>query len=667
MSIKKVKANIANNRKYIAISIILWILVSYSMYLAFGEEWYAARIQPRYVDSFESISDKDEKSLALIDGVVVEQNIKIRMKEINGLSLTFNAEKLSKEGDILVELYQRDNEELVASWQREVSDISLGLNCDFVLSEIVPIEESGEYTIRVSATDIAKNSLSLSLAKVPQGQEIDMLVNGVPSEYAMEYRFIDGNYSGLRFLALAFYIGMTATIFAVVFLFVNRVRLEWIFVVFTLIIGGMYLFALPPYTVPDEAAHFVTTYAYSGQVLGEKTVDNSGKVIVEDERLWGVNNSYPKKSDYDNYLRGALGMTSLSGRKEISTRIPINVGIHGYFPQVIGVSVGRVLHFNPEQILLIGRVFSLIWYVFIMYWAIKLMPFGKVGLFSIGTLPMTMQMVVSYNYDAVLFGACFFAVAYLLHLIYRQNRVSVKDVALLSALGVTIAAIKFVYLPILGLALFVPKEKFKSNKNKILAGITVLSLSIITVLCSRVSTVGALMVPHATNSTNPGEAISMGYFLQNIGEMFKIYWRTFEHEISYYISGMIASPLGWLEIWLPDIIVFAFLFIILFSFICSDEEKDEVTKGMRNFSWLVAAFMLFLSLTALLFDCTSVEAKQIAGFQGRYLLPILTLLIVTLRNRNVVLKRSINKYVILFLSYLHCGVIFFITLTVIGR
>lgn len=657
-----------NNKKIILISIFLWTIISYSMFLAYNEEWQQARNHQKYVLSFENAEGENEKeSIVLENGMNVSQTIKIGCEEFTGIALHFESEDVPSDGKLTIELIEKESGKNIETWSRSVGDIVYGQFCDFLLQEQVHTEKDSEYIINVSVTNIQLDSVSMPIVEVSDEQSVSMLLNSEESGYAVEYRIINGNYNALRFLAVAFYLGMSIAIFAVMFMGLKKVKTEQIFVVFTLIIGFMYMFALPPFSVPDEPAHFVQTYAYSSELLQEQVLDEEGLILVEDEKLWGAGQTIPTRDSYDRYFHAVLGQVSNSEKKESSTMSPMEASRWGYFPQIIGVSLGRLANLNSEQLLMLGKVFALVWYVFIMFWAIKIIPFGKMTLFTIGTLPMTMQMVVSYNYDSVLFGACFFLFAYLSQLIFQKEKVNAKDIALIGLFAMIIAAIKFIYLPILGLALFVPKEKFKSHKQKIVSAVLVSGLSVITLLYQKISVIQKLALPHVTNAANAAEAISIGYIIEHPRAIFNMFVRTIEHQLTYYISGMIASPLGWLEIWLPNIVVIGFIILLLLSVLFESGNKQKVNGWIRCFCCLIAGVMALLGLMAMLLDCTSITSSQIAGFQGRYWLPILPLIILVLQNEVFVVKKNIDKYLMLGLSYLHCVSIFYITLTIIGR
>jgi len=672
MNVQKWKSKIANDKKYILIAVGLWLLISYAMFLAYEDEWFQARIRPKYISSYENIMDSQDKKVFLANDMQLSQTIQIDNEQITGIALCFVAEQEMAEGTVIVEFVEKQSDTILGSWEQSVEDIQteaedIIMYSDFVLDEVLTIDKNNEYVIRVSAQSIQDDMLNITMIESNGKSDVSMTINGELSPYVMEYKISYGNHDILKFLQLAFYIGMTLSILVVVVMSLKKIKLEWMFIVVVLIMGMMYMFLLPPYSVPDEASHFVSAYAQSSQILGEKVLDDKGMIVVADEKLWGADEMYPDVGSYDKYFRGVLGIGTEPENKNISTRTPLSMDLACYFPQVVGISVARILGFNSEQLLYCGRFFSLLWYAFIMYWAIKKIPFGKMALFVIGSFPMTMQMVMSYNYDSVLFGVCFFTIAYLMQLIYEERRVGWKDILLLAVLAVVIAKIKFVYLPIIGLALFVPKEKFGSIKKKIVAAVVVLGVSGITILLQKMSVVQNLAVSHATNSLEQTEAISISYMLANPVAIVNLFFRTFEHELTNYLTGMVASPLGYLELWVPTLVAFAFIAVFIVSILGENQNRMDITLKIRIFSLGLAGIMAAMAFVAIICDCTPVNSQRIAGFQGRYLLPILPLTIILLKNKRVILSKNVDKYLILFLTYLHCFIILYVSCIIVSR
>lgn len=672
MNMRKWMSKVTVEKKYILVAAAIWLLISYAMFLAYEDEWFQARIRPKYISSYENIVDSQDKKMFLTNDTKISQTIQIDDEQITGIALCLVAEQEMEEGTVTVELVEKQNDTMLGSWVQSAEDIPTEVEdvirySDFVLDGEVTIDKSSEYVINVSASNIQDDMLNVTMVELTEESDVVMTVNGETAPCAMEYKISYGNHDILKFLQLMFYMGMTISILMVVIMNLRKVKLEWIFVSFVLVMGVMYMLLLPPYSVPDEASHFVSAYAQSSRLMGEKVLDEEGLVIVADEKLWGADEMYPDVGSYDKYFRGILGLGTNPEHENVATGTPISMDVACYFPQVVGIALARILDFNSEQLLYCGRFFGLLWYVFIMYWAVKKIPFGKMALFAIGSFPMTMQMVMSYNYDSVLFGACFFVLAYLMHLIYEKQKVGWKDIVLITVLALVIAKIKFIYLPIIGLALFIPKEKFGSIRKKMASASVVLFASAITVLLQKMSVVQNLAVSHVTNSLEQTEAISIGYIIKNPVAIMNLFFRTFEHELTNYLTGMVASPLGYLELWVPTLVAFAFIGVLLVSIWSETKNRMDITLKIRAFSLALVGIVAAMAFTAIICDCTPVNSQRIVGFQGRYLLPVLPLAIILLKNKKTILSKNMDKYLILFLSYLHCFMIFYVSRIIIGR
>ena len=125
---------------------------------------------------------------------------------------------------------------------------------------------------------------------------------------------------------------------------------------------------------------------------------------------------------------------------------------------------------------------------------------------------------------------------------------------------------------------------------------------------------------------------------------------------------MIGSPLGWLEINIPSIIIIALILLLFLSVIQKDTEKINVSWKLRGFSICVFGGISLLIVAALYLDWTSLGSGVVEGVQGRYFAPMLPLIVLIFNNSNFVLKRSIDYYIMLFTVYLNCMVVFYVTL-----
>ena len=130
---------------------------------------------------------------------------------------------------------------------------------------------------------------------------------------------------------------------------------------------------------------------------------------------------------------------------------------------------------------------------------------------------------------------------------------------------------------------------------------------------------------------------------------------------------MIANPLGWVEIQLPNIIVLGFAIVLIFSAI-PNHRSPKITKRMMVTAGFIVVIVSGLVLAAMLISYTYVGADTILGVQGRYFLPVLPLVLLIVQgNKNIIVKNSIESELILAIIGLQLYTIWSIVSVVIMR
>ena len=138
-----------------------------------------------------------------------------------------------------------------------------------------------------------------------------------------------------------------------------------------------------------------------------------------------------------------------------------------------------------------------------VYGAVKVLPFGKMVLFGVSILPMSLHLAASYSYDTFLMGMCFFFGSYCLHLAFAKPEVSRKDILLLAVLAAMFGPCKMVYAVMMGFALLIPIKKFGDWKKWLISAIAVLAafgIAMVIAVRSR-STVLVCSVPQLYSQT----------------------------------------------------------------------------------------------------------------------------------------------------------------------
>lgn len=127
-----------------------------------------------------------------------------------------------------------------------------------------------------------------------------------------------------------------------------------------------------------------------------------------------------------------------------------------------------------------ARIINMIVAILLLYLAIKQMPFGKRGMLISMCFPIAIEGFTSMSPDALTIAVSYLITAYVLNIVFnKEKNIEKKDIFVLALLSIVIALCKIVYLPLVGLLLLIPKEKFKSKKTQILTIGIIMTVAII--------------------------------------------------------------------------------------------------------------------------------------------------------------------------------------------
>ena len=297
---------------------------------------------------------------------------------------------------------------------------------------------------------------------------------------------------GFEFNASLNYVMFAGLVFAflvlaVIYIFLlskDIKKVEYYFVISTLILGTVYSLILQPFAMPDEEFHFGEAYRLSNAMMGQPINDEQGYIYMREcdinERVSCPNNEYTidmiKALIRGNNERSEKMVASESTRNLYS---PIIM----YVPQAIGLTIGRLLHVNYIRLIFLGRIMNLLMFTAIGYWAIKMMPYGKWIFFAICQIPMVLESVSSLSYDVLILALTLLLIAYLLKLLDSEEKIGIKQLGILALMIAIYATLKPVYIPLVALVYLLPDRRISGKKWKSLACKTALvSIGLVSVL-----------------------------------------------------------------------------------------------------------------------------------------------------------------------------------------
>lgn len=330
--------------------------------------------------------------------------------------------------------------------------------------------------------------------------------------------------------------------------------------------------------------------------------------------------------DTERISRAELVNTSYE-KKEIGKKYEENFAISyvGYIPHVIGVLLGRGLSLSYTATFRLGRYFGMFFYIAIVVAAMKKLRTGKLLLGFIALLPTAFYMAGSYSYDPWIISLSMYGYASFFHILQNKDeKVQSKDLAIMIVSLVLAFMVKAVYFPALFPLLFLPKNRFPSNKQHrwylffVFAAAIFLAMTI--VLPMLVGTMDMSGDSRGGDGVDSGGQISfilsnpyqfvkiMGNFLFNT---FMYPGNQFHWQQNYSYMSLVYKP--------PFYVITQFLFYIVAMY--DQDGEMRATKWTRITGIFGIFCAIFLTALAMYISYTPVGYDTVNGCQFRYLLP----------------------------------------------
>lgn len=253
-----------------------------------------------------------------------------------------------------------------------------------------------------------------------------------------------------------------------IFFFFRRMLIEKIEVVVLLIIlsiGSVYVTALPVSCGIswDDEMHFLNALKMS-HIL-------DGRMTQADWDVWS--NYIGTALEHKNYTLEEhqvwieqLNTDQKSGIWWSDERICPTIQNWVYLPAALGLTVGRALRLPYAMIFVLGKWCNLFVYAFLVYWSIRKLKSRKMIAAVVSLLPPCMLMASSYSRDPWMIGFIMLGFSWFIgEMQEKEKKLSIWDMVVMLGSFVIGIAPKAVYVPLLLICLFMPKEKFRTEKH----------------------------------------------------------------------------------------------------------------------------------------------------------------------------------------------------------
>ncbi len=490
-----------------------------------------------------------------------------------------------------------------------------------------------------------------------------------PIEGSLCMRTYESNFGSVNWFKI--FLFFLASILALLIVFAEKsqsfvVQLtfvpEKIYVVLALVFGLSLVFITPPLQVPDEHDHLNRAYQLAEFNVFQFDSTVPASLIKLFDTFEGMNFNPLEKTN----INEILSQREVKLNPQVRSAILARGFIFPYFPQALGMFIGKMFNCSPVILLYMGRIFNLLFSIVLIFFAIRTAPFLKWTFFLLGLMPMTLFLCASLSKDAMIISLSFLLIALFLRFAYDQaKKISTKDLVILFAVSFLVATSRSIYAILIGMFFLIPVYRIGPLKKYT---VIFMSLVITVFLATQIETLKPLFQPKTANSTKPTmnftlspdalstpaptptpienfqrsdrnkipegiNSIEQKRFILNnpIQYMGIVFNSVFISQGAFQLDSFIGI-LGWLNKPLPKwLINFYLLILIITAMLLSN---NDIKIGLTNKLIILAIFTagVILIETGLYLTWNPVGQNYIMDVQGRYFIPYAPLFFALLYN-----------------------------------
>lgn len=404
------------------------------------------------------------------------------------------------------------------------------------------------------------------------------------------------------------------------------------FLLVSIVSGSVYIWNIGSFSGPDmHGAHYRAAIAVAtGQNFSEPTERGFGRInyISGSEKYLNSGDGCVDNKLVTNTIANPL-ISDGGGRciemkdkflteNEITVPVIIQYPPLSYIPQAVGIKVGMIWGVQPVDAQLMARYLNLLAYIIIIALSIIIIPRGKWFIASIGILPTSLFLASSLSADSLNIAWNILFVSYIVRLYMQRKKATLKQKLIVFVLGIGLFMLKVAYVPILIIMLALKSNVMKPKTKWLLfLSIVLLGTIMYVIWSSSWSSLNALVDTSA----------QMSLIVDNIHKA-----------IIAILLNIFYLPQMLLNQHIMYIVFAAILVVLLITHI--SRVRILKPKSLLEFIAVyrlqllgIVALVGSLSLTyaALLLTWTNISEYgwlNIQGFQGRYMVPLLPLLVI---------------------------------------
>jgi len=348
-------------------------------------------------------------------------------------------------------IYDFDTKDLVDA------KITVGYDNSMGKEETVTIEDRNPILLTRSVVNVGKRAkwLQISLSNIGSG----ILIRNIEAGNSFElnkYRIFSSNILILGICLL------------VIFRKKIGKEIEYGFAVIALALGIVFVISIPTNKIGwDEETHFKRAYEMS-LYPGEEKVSSEIAGQFRADTFYNYPYFQPQSYEEKQNLNGLMNYYYKDGDHAVTVKGKFcGVYTPGLVPQALAMKIARAMGMPFDCIFLAGRFAELLVYVFVMFFAIRIIPMGKRILTFISLTPTSLFLAVTYTYDTVVF--CFISLAFAIMMrewLAEKENVNMKRMLLANVFLIIGCLPKAIYAPVALIQTLIPAKRYENKKKR---------------------------------------------------------------------------------------------------------------------------------------------------------------------------------------------------------
>lgn len=444
---------------------------------------------------------------------------------------------------------------------------------------------------------------------------------------------------------------------------------HYLFLVIGLFFGLKMVFLNPPWHTNDEDRHFYNAYALAQGNFAPEVKDKQighyvpTNLVASVTIHQGVGYQNGQLMDREN-LKKLETQLLQPEKQEFCPNVSSYIFPLPYVPAAIMIKFGMLIRDNPVWIGWWGRIGSLLAYLLIIFFAIKIIPHFKGLLMAVALSPMALFQGASVTYDTLNLAFIFLLFAFIIKFYFQPEPLRLKHILIYVLIAFLHRCTKDGYFILYFAILCLGFQKFASKQ---LVFYTIVLLVAVTYLPDFfwMKYISSLHLPGAPmqNDFLFNGSLNLRYYLQDPVNLILIVIKNTFAQGKIWFAGIVGR-FGYSYTVLPQWLVF--IHVLVYALAVIYEKPIDIICSKFKYKLLVVSLLNFIAIIfGILIYVSPVGADLIYGLQGRYFLPIIPFLFLSLfyipinKNEEKSIKFLLPVYLIFVLTY----TIFFIDTT----